>query len=125
MPIGHTLVRIGDAQEQRLRERAAHELKGDGKAVQRESRRYAHRRNPEEVGGPIVARYRLDARDVVGPARGRLGDRRNWLRVHRSVQNIDATATELFASVRRESLRRSFGQFYPITAAWTGARVRF
>ena len=41
------------------------------------------------------------------------------------VQNIDATATELFASVRRESLRRSFGQFYPITAAWTGARVRF
>jgi hypothetical protein len=41
------------------------------------------------------------------------------------VQNIDATATEVFASVRRESLRRSFGQFYPITAAWTGARVRF
>jgi len=41
------------------------------------------------------------------------------------VQNIDAAATELFASVRRESLRRLFGQFYPITAAWTGARVRF
>ena len=41
------------------------------------------------------------------------------------VQNIDATATELFASVRHESLHRSFGQFYPIDAAWTGARVRF
>jgi hypothetical protein len=41
------------------------------------------------------------------------------------VQNIDASMTELFASVRRESLRRSFGQFYPMTAAWTGARVRF
>ncbi len=41
------------------------------------------------------------------------------------VQNIDAAATELFASVRRESLRRSFGEFYPIAAAWTGARVRF
>ena len=41
------------------------------------------------------------------------------------VQNIDATATELFASVRRESLRRPFGQFHPIEAAWTGARVRF
>jgi hypothetical protein len=41
------------------------------------------------------------------------------------VQNIDATATELFASVRHESLHRSFGQFHPIEAAWTGARVRF
>ena len=41
------------------------------------------------------------------------------------VQNIDATATELFASVRRESLHRSFGEFHPIMAAWTGARIRF
>jgi hypothetical protein len=41
------------------------------------------------------------------------------------VQNIDATATELFASVRRETLHRTIGQFHPIVAAWTGARIRF
>jgi hypothetical protein len=41
------------------------------------------------------------------------------------VQNIDATATEFFASVRRETLHRTIGEFHPIIAAWTGARIRF
>jgi hypothetical protein len=42
------------------------------------------------------------------------------------VQNIDAAATELFFSVRRETLTRTIGgEFTPIFAAWTGARVRF
>ena len=45
-----------------------------------------------------------------------------------AVQNIDATATELFFAVQWETLKRSLGlndQFYPIFAAWTGARIRF
>jgi hypothetical protein len=42
------------------------------------------------------------------------------------VQNIDAAALELFFSVRRETLNRTIGgEFLPIYAAWTGARVRF
>jgi predicted porin len=42
------------------------------------------------------------------------------------VQNIDAAAIEIFASLRRETLDRSIGgRFDPIYAAWTGARVRF
>ena len=41
------------------------------------------------------------------------------------VQNIDATATEVFASVRRETLHRTIGEFHPIVAAWAGARIRF
>ena len=42
------------------------------------------------------------------------------------VQNIDAAATELFFSLRRETLTRTIGgEFRPILAAWTGARVRF
>ena len=42
------------------------------------------------------------------------------------VQNIDATATELFASAAYQTLHRSLGgEFHPIIAAWTGARIRF
>jgi predicted porin len=42
------------------------------------------------------------------------------------VQNIDAAALELFFSVRRETLNRTIGgEFLPIYAAWSGARVRF
>jgi hypothetical protein len=41
------------------------------------------------------------------------------------VQNIDATATELFASAAYQTLHRSLGgEFHPIIAAWTGARIR-
>src|SRR5687768_9108706 len=90
VPIRDTLVRIGDAQEQRLRKWPAPELKGDGKAVRRESRRYAQCRDTEEIGRPVVARYHLDTRDVVGRARRRLGDRRHRLRVHRGMQEVDA-----------------------------------
>ena len=43
-----------------------------------------------------------------------------------AVQNIDATATELFASAAYQTLDRTIGgEFHPIIAAWTGARVRF
>ena len=45
-----------------------------------------------------------------------------------AVQNIDATATELFFTVQWETLKRSLGlndHFDPIFAAWTGARIRF
>jgi len=42
------------------------------------------------------------------------------------VQNIDATATELFASAAYQTLHRTLGgAFRPIIAAWTGARIRF
>lgn len=42
------------------------------------------------------------------------------------VQNIDATATEVFASAAYQTLHRTLGgAFYPILAAWTGARIRF
>ncbi len=42
------------------------------------------------------------------------------------VQNIDAAATELFFSVSKETLSRTIGgEFHPIYAAWSGARVRF
>ena len=42
------------------------------------------------------------------------------------VQNIDATATELFASAAYQTLHRTLGgEFRPIIAAWTGARIRF
>jgi len=42
------------------------------------------------------------------------------------VQNIDATATELFFSARWQTLKRSLGgEFYPLFAAWTGARIKF
>ena len=54
MPIGHTLHGIGDAQEQRLRERAAHELKGDGKAVRRESRRTLTDGIPRKLAGRLL-----------------------------------------------------------------------
>ena len=39
-----------------------------------------------------------------------------------------ATATELFFAVQWETLKRSLGlndQFFPIFAAWAGARIRF
>jgi hypothetical protein len=42
------------------------------------------------------------------------------------VQNIDAAALELFFAVSRETLNRTIGgEFLPIYAAWSGARVRF
>lgn len=42
------------------------------------------------------------------------------------VQNIDAAALELFFAVSKETLNRTIGgEFLPIYAAWTGARVRF
>ena len=42
------------------------------------------------------------------------------------VQNIDAAALEVFLAVTKETLNRTIGgEFLPIYAAWTGARVRF
>lgn len=42
------------------------------------------------------------------------------------VQNIDAAALEVFFAVTKETLNRTIGgEFLPIYAAWSGARVRF
>ena len=42
------------------------------------------------------------------------------------VQNIDAAALEVFFAVTKETLTRTIGgEFLPIYAAWSGARVRF
>lgn len=42
-----------------------------------------------------------------------------------AVQNIDRFGTELFLGGRYETLDRSFGQYRPIVAVMSGARVRF
>jgi hypothetical protein len=42
------------------------------------------------------------------------------------VQNIDAASLEVFLAVTKETLTRTIGgEFLPIYAAWSGARVRF